>query len=159
MKKHIIFFSLLFVFVFGDFISIVSYFKDPTDKVVCSVRFDDNNKLIAIDKLFSNGKEIDRKMYDFNSEKYLVGLLKDFQYKCTWYDSILLDYFSVNDIIKPVVYNTTMSRVLSIFFSGSWIGENLTRTDNIISCEYWKMEILSYSAINDDLSSLQNSCK
>ena len=142
----------------AELTGIVSYPKNPGHTVLVSVRCDDNNKLTTINKIFSNNQELDTKIYNFNTKKYALGTLIDFQYKCRWYDSILIDYFSTNDIIIPTVYNISMSRTLSLFFSGSWAGENVTRIDNIIQSKYWQLQLLSDNNVNSNLYYLVNTC-
>lgn len=158
MIIRVLIISILVGISLASLVGIVSYPKNPEDLLLLSVRFDDSSKLVGITKLFTGNQELESKIYNFNTKRYAVGVVNNFQYKCQWYDSILLDYFNVNDIMVPRTYNMTMSRILSIFFSGSWIGENVTRNNDTIQSDYWSLRVLSHNDYNDDLRPLSNVC-
>lgn len=142
----------------ADLTGVVSYPKNPRDTVLLSVRFDNTNRLTIINKISSNNQELDTKFYNFNDKRYAVGVLIDFQYKCQWYDSIITDYFNVDDIMIPTVYNLSMSRSLSLFFGGFWDGENVTRTNNIVRSDSWQMQVLSVDKTTSNLYYLLDIC-
>lgn len=156
----IIYISLFLIVTLAtaDLLGLVYYPKYPSDAILCSVRFDDKNKILAIDKIYSDGREIDRKAYFFVTKVYTLGLIKDFKYSCKTYDSILDDYFTLEDITVPTIYNSSMSRALSIFFSGSWAGENVTRNSDTLVSEYWRMDILAHNSVVVDLIKWTESC-
>ena len=142
----------------ADLTGVVSYPKNPGSTVLVSVRFDDNNQLTTINKIFSSNQELDSKIYNFNTKRYALGILVDFQYKCQWYDSILTKYFDIDDIMVPTVYDVPMSRTLSLFFSGSWTGENVTRANNILQSDVWQLRILSSDETTSNLYYLLDTC-
>jgi len=161
MKILLIIILLFITGVLSNLIGIVS-FNNVDDKILYIVKFDDINKLIMIDKIYSYVKdkddEIEQKIYNFKTAKYLLGSVTNFTYSCKWYDSILLDYLSLKDIITPTKYNQSFSRELAILFTGSWIGEILIRKDNIIGCDLWKFQILSSNNEINNLINYNNSC-
>lgn len=143
----------------GVLTGIIHYPKESPNTVLVSARFDNVDKLTTINKMYSNKQEVDTELHSFSTKKYLAGLYVDFQYQRKWYDSILTDYFSVDDIMVPTVYNASMSRSLSLFFTGSWMNnENVTRDAFVIQSKYWQLKIITVDTIRDNLSYLLNTC-
>lgn len=151
-------FILLVYVSWGDLLGLVSYSQAPDRATQISMRFDDANKISAIDKISTKGGDIERKIYFFSAGNYLDGRVSELSYHIKCYESIIADYFTLDDVMTPVTYSVEMSRVLSIFFSGSSVGENITRIKNTLTSDYWSMKIIAYNKIPYDLSQYASFC-
>ena len=145
-----------------NMMSIVTFPKNPFNVVFCSTTFDNINSLISIQKIeLSTPEYIESKFYDFQTKKYAISAIKNMVYcGCEWYDNIIDNYFSLNDILNSSqTFNSSMSRTLSIFFSGSWLGEIVSIDKNNIISPYWNMKILIYDKTKNNLSNMIGVCQ
>ncbi len=136
----------------SNLVGIVTYTRNPNNKILVSAQFDDVHALIVHTKVY-NDNEVDTYVYNFITTTYLFNTCSVFNCSCKLYDSILVNYFNVSNIFETTQYNSRMSRTLSIFFTGSYIEENVQRIGNVIYSKYWRVDIFYNSTASDDLGS------
>ena len=117
MKYYFGIILLLFVTgILANLIGIVSY-NNVKKKIIYVTKFDDINKIITADKIYSyienEEDEIEQRIYNFETNKYIVGSCTNFTCTNKCYDSIILNYFSLADIINTNKYN---ERIITLFY-------------------------------------------
>lgn len=143
-----------------DLLTLVTFDKAPNSAVACITHFDDDAQIISIDKTYSDNRPLERKVYVFKGGYYNVAKMDMANnYSCVRYDSILTSYFSLRDILAPLSYGRDFSRTLSIFYSGSWLGEMVTRTGQNLKSDYWSMNIIAYNNASSDLTKYGEACR